>query len=159
MQTTTDLKSSSHDCQAESSLLDGRFRNEHPPKPTTQLLLKVCWRLGVPKWVFELGYEGHSFLSRIRRLLHLRTVPINSLGPQYGVDATQHIVVCSRTRGRISDTRRFLQTGYRSPSDLEIFLTGWNAGARWCEGNAHFCTSDKETGLLACMEPPARTRE
>ncbi len=152
----TESKLSPQDYQAESDALDGRFCSERPQESTTRLLLRACWRLGVLRpWSYAVGQELRSCFVRIGTILRLRTVPINSLGPQFGIDSsTGRLTVCSRTRGRRLDTHKFLNTGYRSPSDLEIYLTGWNAGARWCDRNEHLCTPDKESGLLACMEPP-----
>lgn len=155
----TELELLRQDFQAELDSTDARLHSE-PPKPMIRILLKVSWRLvGDRPWSYELGRELRSFCDRIGKILRLRTVPINSLGCHVGVGSDGRLVPCSRTRGRMLDTRKFLQQGeYRSRADEEIFLTGWNAGAKWADGNRHFCIPDKESGRLACMEPPARTR-
>ena len=145
-------------CQVESGSEDDCFCSERRLRPMTRLLLKAAHALCVPAWVFELALEGHSFLSRTRLLLRLQTVPINCLGPDYGIDSAGRVVPCSRTRGRIADIRKFQRTVYLSPADLDIYLAGWNAGAKWADGNEHSCTQDKDSGLLTCMEPPHVTR-
>jgi hypothetical protein len=154
-------KLSPRDYQAESDVLDGRLSSEHQQGSTIQRLSRALLSWGVVRpWFFESVRELRGCIARIETLWRLRTVPINSLGPQFGIDSsTGRLTVCSRTRGRRLDTHKFLCSGYRSPGDLEIYLTGWNAGAKWCDDNEHLCTPDKESGLFACMEPPVVTRQ
>jgi hypothetical protein len=153
-------KLSPQDYQAESDALDGRLSSEHRQASMTQRLLRALLRSGVVRpWFCESMYEVRTCIARIGTLWRLRTVPINCLGPQFGIDSsTGRLTLCTRTRGRRLDTHKFLQVGHRSPADLEVYLAGWNAGAKWEGENGHFCTPDKESGLFACMEPPARTR-
>jgi len=162
MQTTinSEPKLLPRDYQAESDALDGRLSSERQPVSMMQRLLRAGLRSGALRpWFCEAGQEVYSCLCRIRLLLHLRTVPRNDLGLHFGVASSGHLVPCTRTHGRRLDTHKFLQTGCRSPVDLEIFLAGWNAGAKWCDDNPHVCIPDRESGLYACMEPPARTRD
>lgn len=147
---------SPQDYQAESDSLDARLSNEHLPASMIQRLLRVFLRWGIVRpWFCEVGLELRSCFDRIATLWRLRTVPINSLGPQYGIDSSSgRLTLCTRTRGRRLDTHKFLQVGHRSPADLEVYLAGWNAGAKWADGNQRSCTPDKQSGLFACMESP-----
>lgn len=149
------------DAVLESLLSDAHLGSEHLSVSKSPLLEKVCVWLSCPSWVCELAREIHSFLYRSRTLIRLRTVPLNSLGPQFGVDATGRVVTCTRTLGRRLDTHKF-QSRYchSSPADLEMFLAGWNAGARWCDEHSHQCVQRNGADSLPCMTlPPDRVKE
>jgi hypothetical protein len=108
-------------------------------------------------WVAELLSECRSFLHRSSTLLKKRSVALVDLGPHVGRDASGHLVLCSRTRGRILDLRKFQKSRpWESLEGLDIFLAGWTAGAAWSDDNPHSCTPDRDT--LACMRPHDLTR-
>jgi hypothetical protein len=143
----------------ESELLDALADTEWKPASKISLLQQVCWRLRCPWLICELALETRSYLHRIGTLIWLRTFPINCLGPPFGVDDTGRLVPCTRTRGRRLGIHKFQNTDlWASPADMEVFLAGWNAAARWCELYPHICSPDKETGCLPCS-PPAVARE
>jgi hypothetical protein len=127
--------------------------SERLPSSTATIPLRNLRRLKVRSWVYELLYESRSFLQCIRTLIRLRTVPLCDLGPEYGVDASGHLVVCSRTRGRRQGIRNFQSSDYRSPKDVENFLAGWNAGATWGDDTSHSCMSNTDNHQLPCMVP------
>lgn len=125
-----------------------------------------CWPLSVIRrflfsheWGAELLHECRNFLHRSSTLLKLRTVALADLGPHAGRDSNGHLVLCSRTRGRIQDSRKLLECQpWATREDLVIFLIGWNAGAAWADRIPHTCTPDKdkpaELQQLPCMRPP-----
>lgn len=116
------------------------------------------------EWAVELLLEFRNFLYRSSILLRLRTVALADLGPHAGRDSSGHLILCSRTRGRIQDLQKFRESRkWASREDFEIFLTGWNAGAAWSEHNEHLCCPQPGipgTGIavepeLPCMRPPS----
>jgi hypothetical protein len=127
--------------------------SERPPSPNSRIPLRILRRLKVRSWVYELLYESRSFVRCIRTLIKLRTVPLCDLGPEYGLDASGHLLICSRTRGRRQDIRSFQSSDYRSPKDLENFLAGWYAGATWGDHTPHSCRPNTDNHQLPCMVP------
>jgi hypothetical protein len=148
-------------CQGSlDPVLDDLVCSGPPPVPRNQTLGRVLGTLRVPGWVCELGREFRTFLHRSGTLIRLRKVPLCDLGPHFGEDSSGHLTICTRTRGRRWDTHRFQRlNSWSSLGDLEIFLAGWNAGARWCDESPHSCccTSRNAVGQvdqLPCMSAP-----
>lgn len=134
--------------RAEYESLDGRCCSEPPQVSMNRLLSTIVRNLGCPTWVYEFQSEFYSFLVRSRNVWRLRKVKTIGLelGHHAGLDASGRSVPCTRTLGRRVDIHKFQSSGYRSPTDLAIFLEGWNAGAKWSDDNPHFCSPEKEPG-------------
>jgi len=108
----------------------------------------------IRRLAYELLSETRSFLSRIRLLLATHGVVVVDLGPHLGQDSGGHLVECTRTRGRRQDIHKFRSktAGYRSTQiDLQIYVAGWTAGAKWADDTRHICTLGKGDPELPCM--------
>lgn len=141
----------------EAPLSGAPVDSEPRLRPMIRILLRVGRMLGFRPWVYEVLLEVRSCVLRSRTLIKLRTIPLCDLGPQFGVDTTGHLVVCSRTRGRRTDIHRFQSTDcLRTRTDLEIYLAGWNAGAKWCDDNPHSYIPPKGADRSPCMVPLLR---
>ncbi len=149
----------------ESELQDALRGTEQTLESTTAILPLVCWWLGCPSWIYELIRETRSYLHRIGTLIRLRTVPRLHLGSAFGLDDSGRLATCTRTQGRRLGIHKFHKIDYSaSLADLEVFLAGWNAGARWRDLYRHacyrpeVCDRDKGDSRLSCMSPLAVVR-
>jgi|SRR5882724_4986411 len=110
---------------------------------------------------FPLAYEFarlfRTFLHHSRILWWQGSIALADMGPDVGLDGNRSLVDCTRTHGRIADTRAIWSSNqWMSGEDLQLFLAGWNAGARWSDRHKHSCTTQKVNVLLhACL--PAAT--
>lgn len=103
---------------------------------STSALRCALFRWTYP-WPVAYGFlcELRSFLHRI---LSLRTLYENGLDLGPLVEPREHEtkMPCDRTRGRMLGTQRLRkEREWVSLGDLQVFLEGWEQGARWASSH------------------------
>jgi hypothetical protein len=112
---------------------------------------RLCWRCPL---AYEFARVLRSFLHHTRILLWQGLIALAYMGPGVGYNEYRSLVDCTRTRGRIADTQAVWASNPRmSGEDLQMFLAGWSAGARWSDSHKHSCTPQNGESLAPCMSP------
>jgi len=86
--------------------------------------------------VCEFVRELRTFALRSKTLLFQRSIALADMGPVAGTNGSGVPIYCSRTHGRMQDITKFLAVRpLASQEDRNLFLAGWNYGARWADDN------------------------